>query len=497
MTKRPLGAVFILLALYFALQVILRVSLPHALELDEAEQIFFAQWQQLGYGPQPPLYNWLQTAMFAAIGPSALGLALLKNAILFSCYVFLGLAATIALKDARLQAISVLGLLTLPQVSFMAQQDLTHTVALLAASAMLIYALFLTIRSGSVAAYALAGLATGFGFLAKYNFILLPLAALLSMGMDRHFRERVFDRRILVAVAVACIVVLPHGSWLINNFQSAAAGTLDKMSTNAASGPLGAILTGLASLSVAIAAFSALTLVVFVAVLGKNTATVLRAQTPTTKMIERMLLIILVGLIAIIVATGSTKVRERWLDPFLLILPLYLCMKIEAAGLAERVARKRLFPIAAVILVIVPAILAIRVIAAPVIGRYTKINVPVDTFATKLLDEAPHEPGLVVASDRHLAGNLRLTMHGLPVLAAGMPSFDLPFVWSPDRPILLAWRKPESPVGIPDEITAWLRDRPQMSNAIIVPGETALPYHFGRRGDTYGFGYAWVYPSRD
>ncbi|MDI7861215.1 glycosyltransferase family 39 protein [Rhizobiaceae bacterium n13] len=484
-----------LLAVYFVVQVLLRLWLPHALELDEAEQIFYSQWLLPGYGPQPPLYNWLQMAMFAFTGPTLVGLAVLKNAMLFSCYVFLALAATQTLKDTRMQAVSVLALLTLPQVSFIAQQDLTHTVALLATSAMFIYALFLTIRTGNAAAYALVGLATGLGFLAKYNFVLLPVAAFLALAMDKRFRDRIVDRRIFIAFAIAGVVALPHGLWLIDNLGAATTDTLGKMAANQASGRLSAMLTGLGSLAVAIVASSALTMAIFAGVLGKQTITALRAQTPLTKMIERMFMIILIGLIVIIVATGTTKIRERWLDPFLLILPLYLCLKIEAAGLVEVVTRKRLFPIAAAILVVVPSILLARVVAAPIIGKYTKLNLPFDSVMPKLLATFPSSPGVIIANHTHLAGNLRLAVPDVPVLSTEAAAFDLPFDWSQDRPALLIWRVGRSADGsMPDDLDQWLRSRQDMRDATVAPGKVTMPYHYGRDGDAYEFGYAWVYP---
>src|SRR5262245_44003926 len=75
------------LVVYFGLQTAIRVLLSHSVDLDESEQVLFSQRLAWGYGPSPPLYTWLQIAMFTATGPSVLGLALLKNILLLATYL--------------------------------------------------------------------------------------------------------------------------------------------------------------------------------------------------------------------------------------------------------------------------------------------------------------------------------------------------------------------------------------------------------------------------
>ena len=72
-----------LLALYFLLSLVARVSLSGGLELDESEQILLAQVPRLGYGPQPPLYTWLQYLVFSLFGQTIFSLSLIKSVLLF------------------------------------------------------------------------------------------------------------------------------------------------------------------------------------------------------------------------------------------------------------------------------------------------------------------------------------------------------------------------------------------------------------------------------
>jgi 4-amino-4-deoxy-L-arabinose transferase-like glycosyltransferase len=483
--------VLVLLALGFLANILVRLSLPHTLELDEAEQIFFSQWLQWGYGPQPPLYNWLQTGLFALTGPSVFGLSLLKNLLIFGCFLFYWLAAGLTLKDDRLRVAAVLGLLTLPQVSFMAQQDLTHTVLLLAAAALFLYAFFRILAKPDILGYLLAGLAVAVGFLAKYNFPLLPIAALLAVLPEKDLRDRIFTWRLLLTIAIAFVLVLPHSLWLLDHLDQATDATLGKMTGDGEFSFIGAAIKGFGSLLVAIVAFSALTLVLFVAIFRRATARVLAAQSQQIRIVERMLVLLFVALLVIILATGATHIRERWLDPFLLVLPLYLCMKVEAAGQAQRLAHKALLVIPLIILIAVPASLYLRVATSSVTGKYTKLNVPYDVFIGKVLAEEGVTPSVVVAEDRHLAGNIRLQLDTIPVMATQFPDHVLPFSWAADRPVLLAWRS--GPL-MPETMKNWVDINAGPAKPFEIRTAT-LPYHYGKPDDTYAFRYAWIYPA--
>ena len=60
--KKP--NLIILLGAYLLASLLIRVIISGGLELDESEQVILAQAFQWGYGPQPPLYTWLQSVFF-------------------------------------------------------------------------------------------------------------------------------------------------------------------------------------------------------------------------------------------------------------------------------------------------------------------------------------------------------------------------------------------------------------------------------------------------
>src|SRR5687768_13321807 len=91
LARRP-ELVLWLIAAYYVLAIALRVLRSEALESDEAEQLVQSQFFLMGYGRQPPFYNWLQYGVIQLTGPSIFALSLVKNLLLFLCCAIYGLA---------------------------------------------------------------------------------------------------------------------------------------------------------------------------------------------------------------------------------------------------------------------------------------------------------------------------------------------------------------------------------------------------------------------
>ncbi len=484
---------FALLGVYFVANVIVRLVLPHSLELDEGQQLFLAQWLSVGYDSQPPFYNWLQYGAEQLLGPTLASLSVLKNLVLFLSYLFFGLTAFMVLRSRDLAIIATLGLLTMPQVSFEAQRDLTHTVAVIFTSCLFLFSLVRAIRAPSLITYALTGLAIGLGMIAKYNFVLLPAAALLAMLAEPEFRRRLFDWRILLTAAIALIVVLPHGLWFLDHLDAATGRTIGKLTAEETTSRLSQIMTGLSSLALAFAGFAALTLVLFAIVFGRDMARALRASSPWSRLLGRIMLISGVALVAVVLF-GASNIKDRWLTPIYLVLPLYLCLKIEAAGLASERQLPRFLPIGLGLMVLIPLVLLVRIPVHGMIGKYEKINVPYAAAVAEILASDANRPSLILASDQQIAGNIRLNAPEIPVIIPGYEAFEKPFAFDVTHPLLVVWRnRGRESMPLPDDVAEWLA-----AHGNLKVGETktiALPYIFGREGDLYHFAYAFLYPQ--
>jgi hypothetical protein len=149
---------------------------------------------------------------------------------------------------------------------------------------------------------------------------------------------------------------------------------------------------------------------------------------------------------------------------------------------------KRFRPIVPVLMVCVLVALGFRVFGASLIHVYSKPNVPFPIFARQIASRG--QPALIVASDMYVAGNLRLQFPDTPVVVPDLPEPGIPGLAATKGPVVIAWRgsKP-SDATIPADFSAALA-----TSGIKLPeiNSAALPYFFGRQGDTFALGYSWI-----
>ena len=360
--------------------------------------------------------------------------------------------------------IATLGLITLPQIGYEAQRDLTHTVAVFFNACLFGWAFFRTLQRPTAMNYALTGLAIGFGMLSKYNFALLPLVAAVALLPDRRLRVRLFDPRILLMLAVSALIVSPHAFWLVDHFRRATTNTILRLTVDAGEGGLVQIGHGMLSLAGALAAFVLPTLLVFWIAFGRALPQALRVDNEWSRLIGRMFLATLV-LLVIVVLAGASNIKDRWLVPVFFLLPIYLCAKLEASGEdALPGAARRFGWIVAAIMVAHPA----RHFHAPDLrrrpGRLRQAERalrPGDR--RKSSPPNPHKPSIVVAGDRQLAGNIRLTVPGHPFARRRATSeYDRPYALRrrPPRPRRVAQLSTERSTANPSRyLWLWLENK--------------------------------------
>ncbi|MDK4735071.1 glycosyltransferase family 39 protein [Rhizobium sp. CNPSo 3490] len=479
----------IFLAGYFLLNIVLRIALPHTLDLDEAEQSFYSQYLLAGYGPQPPFYNWLQYTIVSVTGISMWALSVPKNIILFGCYLFYGLAAREALKDRLLPPIAMLSLITLPQVGLMAQRELTHTVALLFATSLFLFGFFRTLRQPTIGSYLVIGIATGIGLISKYNFAILPFAAFIAVFPDRKWRSRLFDWRLLPAIAIAILIVLPHALWLPDNLARASLPTLKRMTAeHEAAAGLPRIGQGLLSLVIAVLGFVALPIVLFAAAFRRDIFRARSASSPMIRVIERMMIVSLLAFVGVVIVAGASDIHERWLDPCLLVLLIYLFLKLETAGFDLSAGLTRFRPVVPVFMVVILAILLLRIVAIQYIGTYTRTNVPFSGYVAELT--ATRKPVLIVAETKFVAGNMKLEFPDVPVVIPFFRGSGVPEYATAKGPVLVIWRgeTADDPTISPDFANGLVRSGIHLQELNTL----TLPYLFSGGKRSFSIGYSWV-----
>ncbi len=489
LARRP-EIVLWLIAAYYVLAVALRMLRSEALNSDEAEQLVQSQFFLMGYGRQPPFYNWLQYGIIQLTGPSIFALSLVKNLLLFLCCAVYGLAARLVLKDRRLVAVAILGVIAVPAVSVMAQRDLTHAIATLFAVAFFLYAFLQTLIRPSLGFYLLTGFAVGIGLIAKYNFVIVPVAAILAILPEPELRKRIFDWRIIPALAVTAALCLPHGLWLLGNLTEATDGTIKAMREDASGNPILDRLSGLGTLAVAILSGTLPVLAFFLIAFRRSLVEARTAASEWTRVIGRMLLLCLVAVGLIGLGFGATTISEKWLSPFLILLPLYLCLKLGSAGAdSSRSVARMLFPVAALALGFI-AYMALGNVIGPRLGQYNKENLPSGPFLREVLAErADTNPAYVIAADPFLGGSARIELPSARILWPRFGQTPLLDTMERGQVGLIVWR--ENGNGMPDGLSAYLQEN-GIDAERLATATKAVPYLFSGGRDTVTFGFAWT-----
>ncbi|MCV9966694.1 glycosyltransferase family 39 protein [Pararhizobium sp. BT-229] len=490
LARRP-EIVFYLMAGYCLLSITLRILRQESLEIDESEQAYLSQYLFAGYGTQPPFYNWVQYIFSGLFGISVATLTVVKNGLLFLAFIFYGLAARTIISDRSLSMITMLGMLTLPPIFLLVQRDLSHTVAALFTVSLFLFGFLQTLKSPRLVSYLITGLAVGLGVISKYNFVIIPVAAIIAILPEPGLHNRLFDWRIIPALALAALIAAPHAYWVVNNLAVASGGTISEMKEGAETSALPHALQGLLSLGLALIKSIAIPTAVFGLVFYGDLDKIARARSKWTRIIGRMLAVCFMIVALIVVGLAATHIREKWLVLFVVLLPLYLATKIDAAGVDAASRLPRFLGIVAVLAVGVVLMLCVSVLVAPKIGRYSFGHTPYDGFVQRVLADHDTKPASVVVDDRILAGNLKVTLPDTPVFLPNFPSVQTPLPLPPGS-ILAVWSgKGTDRENLPPRIVELLAKNGVRVDRLKA-NRLAVPYYAGNEGDAYTFGYSWI-----
>ena len=447
----------VFLTVYFALQVVLRVLYASGLGLDEAELLVITQKLAPGYGSQPPLYNWLQIGAFSLFGVGVPALAIVKNLLLWATFVFMYLAGRLVLEDDTKAALTTLALFTIPQLAWESQRALAHTVIAVTMAALTLYVMLRLLRSGHWAWYVALGACWALGTLSKYNYILYVLSLLIAALSIGAFRPKIVRPLILLALATALILLVPHLEWVRTHL----AATLSRVRKFEIANDMGLVeawALGLLATVRGILNYAALPIVVFAALafipFGRKaqpqTPAVSAADwTPARLFVLRVIPIALALLLLIVLGTRATEVRDRWLQPVLFVVPLALYILFE-----RRVTGPTARALAAtsVVLAIGSMTLLTSVHLLPdLFGAPQRAVVPYRAIEADIR-RLGFGRGYILAEDSYVAGNLK---HLFPESTVAEPEYGLwPVIGDAPDTLLLAWsgnkRQP------PDDLRALL-----------------------------------------
>lgn len=433
------GRIIAAIGLYFLLQLVTRLALGHNAELDESEMLVLTQAWRWGYGSQPPLYVWLQQAVFAGVGASVLGLALLKNGLLFATVV-LGYFTALEVLDRRREAlIATVSLLFIQQVSYESQRDLTHTVLVTLAMIATLWSAVRLPRRNRPIDYLTFGACIAMGLLAKYNFLFFLGGLLLAMASVKTYREALLTTKSLLVLIVAAVLVLPHQVWMLSHpaelFTQYAGMQVHNPGSSWA-----ALARSAGTLGVALVGIMAVPLAVHLSVFRGPLLPYLggTAAGPDGVRLAGRTVVAGLAICLLLIPFNQPMYEARWLQP--VVLPWTLCLAARA-GAHYSLPRGRLFFRLAVLAgVLVWAALVLRPLVRADHGKPCPLNLPFDRLAS-VLRQTGSDSGVIVGSNRLIAGNLRIR---LPGMTAAAPELTV-LVPTRGRPMTLVWDASKAP----------------------------------------------------
>ncbi|HET6574719.1 MAG TPA: glycosyltransferase family 39 protein [Fimbriiglobus sp.] len=426
----PVAAV---LAIHFAL----RMAYAGSVEPDDADLILYTQHLAWGYSDQGPLYSWLCELAFAAFGVGEVALTAVRTAVLFAGCVLLYHNARLLCRDKHLALLAGYSVLLIPNLSWHALVYLTHTNLLLVVCLATLFTFLRLARDGRTLDYLLFGAACGAGVLSKYNYVWFA-AALIAAGLTvGPIRRRLLDARMLLAGAVCGLIVLPHALWVAENREAIRQVLQTKTHRTGAQyasylarvgrGTWDAVSAGV------IMAVPVAGLVALFFPRGRSDPDPDRAVART--MLGRFFVLVVVVVFAQIYLLGVSRFHERWLQPFLVVFPLWLFAGIDPASV--RPSRARAFAVLLALFAV--AYTAARAVQVTVYADQPRglypLRLSFDELARRIKAEVGDRP-VILTPEREVGGNLLLKLPSATVCCTAEPLYPVELG---SGPVVVAW----------------------------------------------------------
>lgn len=177
--RAPLSLAWVVIGLWVLAYAVLKLVQPDGMDIDSAEQVYFAQSWQMGYGMrQPPLYTWLILALKPAAASWEATLEFARYLVLLGWLGGVQALARVSGASVSVQARVLLAHLGLMLVMWRVHDSLTHTVL---ASALVTWgsaAVVMALRQPRW--WPVAGVLAALACLAKLNAALWGVSSLLA-----------------------------------------------------------------------------------------------------------------------------------------------------------------------------------------------------------------------------------------------------------------------------------------------------------------------------
>jgi len=270
------------------------------------------------------------------------------------------------------------------------------------------------------------------GLYAKYTFLFFVAGIVLASLTIKAYREAMFDRRLFISILIPVVTVFPHAVWVLNHWEVVWGNIAFKAGVHQ---PRSILHIPMGVLNFVQNSFFMLVLF-FLVVFG-----VFRPKWQSIsgnellRFIERFFIAIGLLFAAQIVLGGTHRFHERWLQPFALVVPLWVFLRLESLELsAERL--RRFVMCGVIVLVGITGARASQIWLGGSDGGRNLLQMNYIPLTEELakLDAAN---ATLLAGDRVLAGHLALHFPKATVISLERRGYQ-PTI-DPTRPIIAVW----------------------------------------------------------
>lgn len=482
-THRPAGGLA-LYALYCLAFLGLRLWASPNIGTDDVEQALLAQGWAWGYNPaQPPLFTWMLLGLYKVLGVGELAHLVLKYSLLFATYAGLHLLAFRWISPGN-RLLGSASLLLLYPFAWGVHAGYTHSLLMAAVVPWVIWAFDRAFTSKRWVDTIILGLLLGVALQSKFNFVILATALIAAIAWEERYRRFLVSEKMAVVVGIAGLMLMPQIIWLMGEAREPGK-MLARMAAGGAPNPLIRALTNIGKFAqsslLALMPFWVIALSLLWPALRRPT----RPSSPWPAIVARAILFSLLAVLAIVLITGVSIAKERYLLPLIMMLPLVTVAAIDRIALSpwRRVLFIGAIPVAA--LCGFSFLLAQGLLEAQVSNKTSRMAAPITALAGRLA-EAGFAGGTILAADEHLGANLRFAF---PAAFVSVPNYSdfIPAQPSHEGRCLIVWGG-QSGDKAPQSLVDLARRMGVAGEALTAPQKLDLPLlRYPARSASYAF----------
>ena len=409
----------------------------HAIAHDDAKLNVLVQSYQWGYYPgNPPLYEWLLRTVQLAVGPGLLSFLIVK----YTLFTITGVTTYLALQELGLRRVSAplvaISLIGFYQLGWNYHQAFTHSLVLIAAISIFLWAMARYLSKPTLGSCAILGVALGLGVLSKYNFPATVVIVAIAISLSPPARSSFRHPGLFLSLALAGLMILPHGLWLSDNIP----GFQSQLNERIAGQDTSYSLRMLMALPQGIWAVLSFFLPIGLIALTFRPQSAIALRWLPAQWLAWTLPVGIGVFLLLVFLGGMASVQERYAIAFLQPALLALIYAFQEA-LEQSFVRTRFFTVMVVFALLIPAVrLTQWAFPGPPFCKNCSQWVPVYTLGSDGLVKDPAKSTLVGFDDL-TAGNLRALYPQARVVSSHLNFYQPPrseisaycyFFWSID-----------------------------------------------------------------